>query len=197
MVHDPENPFGELDDLSGVEKAQPAPSSGRIPPGTYQAVCTSVDLEGDGKLVDHHYFETPNHTKAVKLFWEILSPEKVGEEETKGRIHEFVFWCTEKNRPYVMRDAETILGAPITKLSDLLKVSWAGKTLEFGVKDEPYQGFMQSKVTFINPWSPDGAKKKESQKETEKLPVKGQAGQPAKKTGQPQTTGAKKQAADF
>ena len=187
--HNVENPFGELDDCSKTEKAGQGISSGRLPPAVYKAVCTSVDLEGDGKLVDHNYFETEGGTKSVKIFFEILEPEKVGEETTKGRIHEFVFWCTERNKPYVMRDAETILGKPLLKFSDLLRASWAGKTLEFGVKDEPYNGFIQSKVTFINKWSPEkeGDEKKgsaTSKAETKKT-------EPPKKT---ETAGAGKKA---
>jgi hypothetical protein len=171
-MHDPENPFGELNDLSGIKKAEQMSSSGRIPPGVYKGVCVAVDLEGDGKLVDRKYFETESKTKAVKIFIEILDPEKVGDETTKGRVHEHVFWCTEKNRPYVMRDAETILGMALTKLDQLLSSTWAGKTLEFGVKDEPYNGFIQSKVTFINAWTPDAQGKGESKEKDKKASSK-------------------------
>lgn len=158
----PSPDFTDFDEeFKKADKAEPGAALGRLPVGVYKGVCTSVNLEGDGVLVDHESFETGKGTKGFKLFFEILDPEKVGETTTKGAIHEHVFWITRDNLPYVKRDIAAILGRDLESLSELKKIQWAGKTLEFGLKDDTYQGFTRSKTTFINAWAPpkEGAKK--------------------------------------
>jgi hypothetical protein len=154
------NPFGEFEDeFKSTEAAKPGSSVGRLPEGVYHGVCTQVDLEGDGTMVDKHIFGGGDKTKALKIFLEILDPEKVGEVTTKGEIHEYVFWMTAKNLPYVKRDASLILGKEVTSLGELATCQWAGHTVEFGLKDETYNGFTKSKVSFFNTWEPKTGKK--------------------------------------
>lgn len=176
------NPFGDLEtDFQNVEKAQPGMSSGRIPPfNAYRGMCVPFETK-DGEQVDKEFFQTPSGTKAVRIMLDILEPETVGEETVKGRTYEHVFWVTGPNLPYVKRDASIILGNDITKLGDLLTSVWAGKTVEFGAKDEVYQGFMRSKVTHFNPWTPEKKDEKKDEKkvdakaETKKSPQKEKA----------------------
>lgn len=159
-MSDSNNPFSEFDEeFKNTEAARPGSSIGRLPEAVYHGVCTTVDLEGDGRMVDRDIFKTPTGTKAMKIFLEILEPEKVGEVTTKGEIHEFVFWVTSRNLPYVKRDASIIAGRPIETTQQLAKVAWAGLTVEFGLKDETYQGFTRSKVSFFAPWDPKASKK--------------------------------------
>jgi len=161
----PENPFGEFEDeFKNTEAAKPGSSVGRLPEGIYHGVCTQVDLEGDGNLVDKHIFGGGDKTKALKIFLEILDPEKVGEVTTKGEIHEYVFWMTAKNLPYVKRDASLILGKEVASLGELAVCQWAGHTVEFGLKDDTYNGFTKSKVSFFNAWEPKTAAKKDADK---------------------------------
>lgn len=169
------NPFGDLEtDFQKVEKAGPGMSSGRIPPhNAYRLMCVPFESK-DGEQVDKEFFQTPTGTKAVRIMFEVLEPEKVEDEEVKGRSYEHVFWVTGPNLPYVKRDASTILGSDITKLEELLTSVWAGKTVECGVKDESYNGFVRSKVTHFNPWTPEKAAEKKASPKTEvKKPVLG------------------------
>ena len=122
---------------------------GRLPEGIYHGVCTQVDLEGDGALVDKHIFGGGDKSKGLKIFLEILDPEKVGEVTVKGEIHEHVFWVTAKMLPYIKRDASVILGKEIASLGELASCQWAGHTVEFGLKDDTYNGFTRSKVIFF------------------------------------------------
>lgn len=175
-----ENPFSEFDEeFKNVDAARPGSSIGRLPEAVYRGVCTTVDLEGDGRMVDREIFTTPTGTKAMKIFLEILEPEKVGEVTTKGEIHEFVFWVTSKNLPYVKRDASIIVGSPVETTEQLARIAWAGHTVEFGLKDETYQGFTRSKVSFFAPWDPkasraggDKAKKSDVKPGTKKMAPK-------------------------
>lgn len=169
------NPFGDLEtEFQNAEKAKPGMSSGRIPPhNAYRGMCVPFETK-DGEQVDKEFFKTPSGTKAVRIMIEILEPEKIEDEEVKGRSYEHVFWVTGPNLPYVKRDASIILGADIVKLEELLTSVWAGKTVEFGVKDEPYNGFVRSKVTHFNPWAPEKAAEKKADPKTEtKKPVPG------------------------
>lgn len=153
------NPFSEFDEeFKAADPAKAGSSIGRLPEGVYKGVCTQVDLQGDGNLVDKDIFKTPAGTNGLKIFLEILEPEKVGDVTTKGEIHEYVFWITSKNLPYVKRDASLIVGKPVESASELAKVAWAGHTVEFGLKDETYQGFTRSKVSFFNAWDPKAPK---------------------------------------
>lgn len=179
------------EDFKKADKAQPGASIGRLPESVYKGVCASVDLEGDGKLIDHEVFETGKGTKGFKLFFEILEPEKVGDVETKGQIHEHVFWITKANLPYAKRDLSAILGRDLETLSELKTIQWAGKTVEFGLKDETYQGFTRSKTTFINAWAPPkagaakDAPKKDEKKTTEAKKETAKAATGNKKAGSP------------
>lgn len=155
------NPFGDLEtEFQNVDKAQPGMSSGRLPAhNAYKGIVVPFDWDGNGETSDKKFFTTPTGTKAVKIALEILSPDKVGEEEVKGRTFEHVFWITAKNLPYVKRDASIVLGRDVTSLkNDLLDAVWAGKTVEFGLKDEVHNGFVQSKATHFNAWSPEPSK---------------------------------------
>lgn len=155
MVHDPENPFGEFEDVAkSTEAAKPGSSPGRLPPGVYRGVCTTVDLEGDGVMVDKEVFTTNGGTKALKIFLEILEPEKVGDVTVKGEIHEHPFWVTDGMVPYIKRDVPIITDKPWESMAQFAKEKWAGKTVEFGLKDELYMGFMRSKVSYFAPWKP-------------------------------------------
>lgn len=155
-------------DFQGSEKADPMTSFGYVPPATYKGVCCAVDLKGDGKMVDFSIFSATTGTKGFKIYIEILEPSQVsagtkpdGSESivvTKGLIHEHVFWITKNNMPYLMRDVETIIGKKLNSLNELPSVGWAGRTLEFGIKDEVRDGRRQSKMLFINPWTPGEAK---------------------------------------
>lgn len=160
MVHDPENPFGEFEDAAkGVEAAKPGSSIGRLPEfPNYKGVCTTVDLDGDGVMVDKSIFEAKTGTKGLKIFLEILEPEKVGDVTVKGEIHEHVFFVTDGMLPYIKRDVPVILGRPWVSMAQFAKEKWAGATVEFGLKDEAYQGFVRSKVTYFNAWKPGDAK---------------------------------------
>lgn len=183
-----QDPFADMEcDWENVEKAEAGFSSGRLPEfNAYHGVLVTFDpgAAESEEQVDHHYFVTDKGkgTKAVKIQIEVLEPEKVGEEAVKGRTHEHVFWITPKNWPYVRRDAEIILGKEIKHPKDLLSSVWAGKTLEFGVQDELYNGVKRSKTSFINAWAPPKTDKKaEKQAETKKTaaPAKTAASKPA------------------
>lgn len=189
MTFDPKNPFGDLEtDFKNAEKAKVF-SGGRLPVHhAYKAVCVAFNPEGleDGELVDKHFFITPAGTKAVKIMFEILAPEKVGDETVIGRQFEHVFWVTAPREgsagtmPQIKRDAATILGKELEKLSELLSSTWAGHTVEFGVKDEPRNGFVNSKVTHFNAWTPE-AEKKESAASGVKPDAKKEASKKEKK----------------
>jgi hypothetical protein len=196
MTHDPSNPFGDFeDDFQKTEKAAAAATPGRVPEETYKFVLTAVDLKDDGVLVDKEAFVANSGSKGFKLFCEIVEPESVpnpttGEPHiTKGAVLEHVFWITEKNLPYAKRDLATILERDDFKLSELMSINWAGRTFEGVVKDEKRDGFVRSRIAFINPWIPAKDKKdpakgdakpavKPEPKKTE--PVKGDAKPPAK-----------------
>lgn len=146
------NPFGEdMDDVYKQEEAASMPS-GRIPPGTYKAVCTQDP--GSDVSRDHEIFEAGTGTKGLKIFLELLEPEEVNGKAIKGEILEHVFWVTKKNIPYVKRDVATILGKAPESLAELAGASWAGNTCEVVVKDEERDGYVNSRVKFINPWKP-------------------------------------------
>jgi hypothetical protein len=196
MVHDPENPFSEFEDAYKAAEAKGAPSIGRLPEfNAYKGVCTTVDLKGDGVLVDHEIFEANSGTKGLKIFLEILSPDKVGETAVKGEVHEHVWWISEKTLPRIKWDAAIVLGKPISTMEELARVQWAGHTVEFGLNDVAYNGFVNSRVSFFNAWDPKSKKddKKDVKKTTSQKadPKKEAAGQ---KT---QAAGAQKGDVDF
>jgi hypothetical protein len=177
MTSDPKNPFGDLEtDFKKAEKAKNF-SGGRLPVHhSYKGVCVAFNPEGleDGELVDKHFFVTPGGTKAVKIMIEILDPEKVGDEEVKGKNFEHVFWVTAPNEksggtmPQIKRDVSVILRKEIVELKELLTSVWAGRTVEFGVRDDSYNGFVNSKVTHFNPWSPEVPEKGEKSSDKKK-----------------------------
>lgn len=212
---DPTNPFGDFeDDFKKTDKADPASTPGRIPPETYKFVLTAQDVKGDGVLADHEIFVANSGTKGFKLYCEVLEPEsvpnpKTGEPHvTKGAILEHVFWVTQKNLPYLKRDIATILGREVAALGELPGIAWAGRTFEGVVNDEKRDGFVRSKIAFINPWSPpakDGDEQHgvaKSSKDTAKADPKAETKKadaiPAKTTGvakdakQPAKTGGGK-----
>lgn len=159
MTHDPENPFADIEcDWANVEKAKPGMSTGRIPPWpAYKGVVVAFDPKGDNTMVDHELLSPVGKNKGVKISIEILEPEHVEEEAVKGKTYEHIFWISAANWPYVKRDAENILGAEVKTPLELLKAVWAGHTVEFGIKDETYNGFVRSKSTHFNPWTPEEA----------------------------------------
>ncbi len=164
-----DNEFGDFEgDFKETEKAQAGASIGTVPDGTYKVACCQQDIDGNGVLVDHEVFEAKSKTKGFKLFLEILEPDEMpnaaGEmAKTKGEIIEHVFWITQKNLGYLKRDIATILGRDLKALSELTQITWVGKTCEVGNKPEVYKGFLQNRITFFNPWTPEsGSGKKET-----------------------------------
>jgi hypothetical protein len=163
------NEFGDFEDsFKNTPKAEAGGGGGDlIPEGVYKVVCSQQDVRGDGKLVDHEVIKSKAESKGLKLFLEILDPEsvKVGKEDikTRGQVIEHVFWVTQKNLPYLKRDAATILGRDLKSLSELTATTWAGLTCEVGVKHEVYQGFKNSRVSFFNAWSPKKGEAKKAE----------------------------------
>jgi hypothetical protein len=158
----PVNPFGDFeDDFKKAEKAQNS-TPGRVPEATYKFVLVAQEVPPDsGTMADYEVIIGKNTgTKGFKLFCEILEPEQVENPKTKephitkGAVLDHVFWVTQKNLPFVKRDASTIAGRDIDTLGELTKIAWAGRTFEGVVRDETYQGRISSKIAFINPWSP-------------------------------------------
>jgi len=157
-----ENPFGGFDEQwAGTEPAERGNAFGRVPPAVYKVVCAAVD-PGPGVMIDHEILDNREKGKSLglKVFFEILSPEAIMNpvskepEVTKGRIVEHVFWVTEKTLAFLKRDVETITGKKLAKASDLLTIAWAGQTCEIGVRDEEYNGYVNSRVNYINAWDP-------------------------------------------
>lgn len=188
-----EDVFGDFEeDFKNTEKAAQGAAPGRVPEETYKFVLTSVDLKGDGVLVDHDIFITPAGTKAVKLFCEILDPETVENPKTKepqvtrGSVLEHVFWVTKATLPYVKRDLSTILERDIDSLREIPSITWAGRTFEGVVRDDSYNGYIRSKINFINPWVPEA--EEQAAPEPEK-PARPAAAQPNPK--KPATAPAK------
>ena len=202
MTSDNENPFADMEvDWENVEKAKPGMSTGRIPPyPAYRGVCVAFD-DGSGNMLDHQLLEPAGKNKGVKISIEILEPSEIEGEAVKGKSYEHVFWISAANWPYVKRDAEAILGVDPKNPQALLSSVWAGRTVEFGIKDETYNGFMRSKSTHFNPWAPEKAtegKKSEAKTETKKAAdPKGQqkAAEAGKKTEQ--KTSVSKSNVDF
>jgi hypothetical protein len=158
-----ENPFADMEvDWENVEKAKPGMSTGRIPPyPAYRGVCVAFDA-GDGNMIDHQLLEPAGKNKGVKISIEILEPSEIEGEAVKGKSYEHVFWISAANWPYVKRDAEAILGSEPKNPQALLAAVWAGRTVEFGIKDETYNGFMRSKSTHFNFWIPENAEAKKT-----------------------------------
>lgn len=172
MTHPEENPFSDFDEAyKNTDPVKGGSSIGRLPEhNSYKGVCTTVDLKGDGVMVDHEIFAANSGTKGLKIFLEILEPEKVGETTVKGEVHEHVWWVTEKTLGRIKWDASMVLGKVVPTMGELARVQWAGHTVEFGLKDEARNGFVNSRVSFFNAWNPNVAKdqKKEVQKEIKK-----------------------------
>jgi hypothetical protein len=42
-------------------------------------------------------------------------------------------------------------------MAQFAKEKWAGATVEFGLKDDAWQGFVRSKVSYFAPWKPGQA----------------------------------------
>jgi len=159
MTNQP-NEFGDFEDsFQKTAKAEAGGGGGDlIPESVYRVVCSAQDVRGDGKLVDHEIIKSKQETKGFKLFFEILEPEtvKVGNDtiKTRGQVQEHVFWVTEKNLRFLKRDVATIIGRDLKSLAELMSLTWAGLTCEIGIKHEVYQGFKNSRVSFINAWNP-------------------------------------------
>lgn len=189
--------MGEFDEFEEesktVEPAKAGAAIGRLPVGTYRGVCTMVDREDDGNMVDKAFIGGGEKTKGMIIFLEILEPEKVGDVDVKGEIHEHVFWVTSAMLPYIKRDAGTILGVDPASLTmnKIAAATFAGRPVEFGLKDETYQGITRSKVSFFNAWDPKAPKKEES-----KSKAKTSAGA-KKETVKAETAGAPKKPVDF
>lgn len=155
--------FGDFEEsFQKTTKAEAGGGGGDlIPESVYKVVCSQQDIRGDGKLVDHEVIKSKAESKGLKLFFEILDPEnvKVGAEtvKTRGQIQEHVFWVTQKNLPYLKRDIATLIGRELKTLAELQSLTYAGLTAEIGIKHEVYQGFKNSRVSFINAWSPKKA----------------------------------------
>jgi hypothetical protein len=176
MTHPGESdPFGGFeDDFKNTETAGPVSVPGRVPPATYRVAVGMINIgKEEDVLVDHVVIDSTakGGSKGFKLSFEILEPEAMPDGEVvKGRTVEKVFWITQKNLPYVKRDIATILGRDLESLSELTKIPWAGKTCEIVVRDEEYQGMINSRVAFVNKWDPktSEAAKKIVEKRTEK-----------------------------
>jgi hypothetical protein len=199
MTYDPENPFAEFDEsFKGVAPAKPG-SIGRLPEfANYKGVCTTVDLEGDGVLVDKEIFETKTGTKGLKIFLEILWPEKVGDVTVKGEIHEHTFFVTDGMLPYIKRDASIILGRPVETMPQFAKEKWAGATVEFGLRDDTYQGLTRSKVSYFNAWKPGDEKADpKNGAADQKKGASGAAADPKKKADQKKGAAAGAKPVDF
>lgn len=161
-----ENPFGGFDnDWANTPEAQKGGGLGRVPPGVYKCMLTAVDPGTGTPAVDKEVIDNRKKggSLGLKLFLEILSPEKAknpntGEEEVvKGKIIEHVFWVTGNTLDFVKRDAHTILGRELKTAGELYTVQWAGHTVEVGVRDEEYNGYINSRVYFWNKWDPKAA----------------------------------------
>lgn len=175
-----ENPFADMEcDWENVDKAKPGMSTGRLPVHhAYRGACVAFD-DGAGNMVDSQLLQPAGKNPGVKLSFEILDPEKIEEETVKGKTHEHVFWISPANWPYVKRDVETITGIVPKNPQELLKMVWAGHTVEFGLKDDNFGGFLRSKVSHFNAWAPEkGDEKKtdESKNATKKVDQKGASG---------------------
>jgi len=162
--------MGEFDGFEDDWKNTPAAEMrGRIPEGTYKFMLTAVN-EGDDVLRDFKLLDNTQKggSKGIKLYAEIIEPETMevvtstGAKEqmkVKGEILEILFWITVKNIPFVKRDIKTILGRELKSLNELTTITWAGKTFEGIVKEEKYNGFVNSRVKFYNEWRPQAAPK--------------------------------------
>lgn len=158
MTH-PHNEFADFESsFQTANKAEAGGGGDQLPEGVYKFVCSSQDVRGDGVQVDHEVITSKAGSKGLKLFLEVLDPEsvKVGTEavRTRGQVIEHVFWVTQKNLPYLKRDASTILGRDVKSLAELQSPIWAGKTVEGGVKHEVYNGFKNARISFFNAWAP-------------------------------------------
>lgn len=199
MVHDNDNPFADMEvDWENVEKAKPGMSTGRMPPyPAYRGVCVAFD-DGSGNMLDHQLLEPAGKNKGIKISIEVLEPGDVEGEAVKGKSYEHVFWISAANWPYVKRDAEAILGVDPKNPQELLKAVWAGRTVEFGIKDETYNGFMRSKATHFNPWTPEKAAADGKKADGKSDPKKGadpKTQQKAAATGQKAAAGQQAKAA--
>ncbi len=70
----PQSEFGDFEE--SFQKTTPAEAGGGggdlIPESVYKVVCSSQDIRGDGKLVDHEIIKSKAESKGLKLFFEIL-----------------------------------------------------------------------------------------------------------------------------
>lgn len=151
-----ENVFENFDnDWKNAEIAAPGGNLGRLPEGVYRGIFVAVD-RGDGIPVDNEPIDNSGKGGSIglKVFLEVIEPEKVGEVITKHKPVEHVFWVTQKTLPYIKRDVKTIFGKELPSAGMLPKIHWAGHTVEFGVRDEEYNGYVNSRIKFFAPWSP-------------------------------------------
>jgi hypothetical protein len=179
----PNDPFADIEfDWEKSEKAAPGASTGRLPVhNCYRGVIVPFDFNGDGNVMDHFFLNKEGVSMGVKICIEILDPEKVEDETVKGKSYEHMFWLTPASWPYVQRDVEVIFGKVPKHPKQLLDAVWAGRTIEFGLRDELRNGFMNSRATHFVAWTPgkEGDKKAEADKKTEKVEKKGEAQKPA------------------
>jgi len=164
MGNDTTNPFGDFDnDWKGAKEAESPMSGDRVPPNTYKLLCVSRNIGKDGQdlVVDHEVIDNrPNGgSLGLKIFLEILEPEKVGEERTKGKVLEHVFWITPKTIPFLKRHVRIITGKELIAAGDLGKITWTGFTVEGVVDDEVYKGWTRSRIQLFNEWDPKNPKK--------------------------------------
>jgi len=161
------NPFEAFDDTWAKTPEAPAGGGGtRVPKAVYKFVLASVNLgkDGEDKIVDREVID--NRAKqgslGLKVFAEIVEPENVPDPRTqelvrtRGKIIDYVFWVTEKNMPFIKRNIHTITGSELDKARDLLTIPLAGCTFEAGVDDEEYNGRINSRIQWFNPWKPGG-----------------------------------------
>ena len=156
--------FGDMDEEFGNTKAAEKKGGPKIPAGTYKVVCVENPFDEAAAGEDHEVFETKANTKGLKIFFEILSPSEVEEKKTAGEFLDHVFWVTQKNLPYIKRDVETIIGRQPESLEEMTTGIFNGKTCEIVVKHEEYNGYLNARVAFINPWKAEETEKTEESK---------------------------------
>lgn len=171
MTH-PDSPFGDFEnDFKNTEKAAPGALERLLPPATYKFVCTTNDPKDDGVLVDHEVFSANTGTKGFKLYCEILEPDSVSNPKTgepfptKGEVVQHVFWVTKNNLPYIKRDLATILGRDLASMDEIVSLTWAGRTFEGVLTNEPdNKGIVRNRIAFINAWTPPAEEKPKDEK---------------------------------
>lgn len=120
-----------------------------LPKGIYTFRFIKVNL-GRGKPVDHELIHTRNNISGVKVFMEVVSPEKVGRVKTKGVIVDHVFWITPHSIPYVKRDVEIITGEQLPTLRSFSKIRWSSLSVKACIHRETYMGYTNHRVRYFD-----------------------------------------------